>query len=249
MSIIINRCGIFIDIEGTSNRYEQNEIGFYQSLDCLLSSALKGVRFEMPKNNEFFLHQMGMDGLFLISRYDFESYEIPIAVSIYLMQKLLLSGSVGKCGISVGDNADIQSCLPQTTEQIEISKSSLYGGMMSKLNIAGTALINCHKLSNGKPRGSRIAVDVNLIPDNIDYYKFSDSVGIIDWLHTELDYLDFIYRSLNEAKPSVDELESKLNTYIENNLGSFKDCWVENTLSFNGMKISPTPNQPDVKSV
>jgi len=221
--MINHRCGIFIDIEGTSNRYEQNEIVFYQSLDCLLSSALKSVRFELPKNNEFFLHQMGMDGLFLIS------------VSIYLMQKLLLSGSVGKCGISVGDNANIQSYLPKTTEQIEISESSLYGGMMSKLNIAGPALINSHNLSNGKPRGSRIAIDINLIPDSINYKKHSDNIGIIDWLHTELDYLDFIYKSLNEEKPSVDELENKLNSYLENNSDSFKECWVENTLSFNGM--------------
>ena len=77
MSIINNRCGIFIDIEGTSKRYENNEIGFYQSLDCLLSSALKGVRFELPRNNEFFLHQMGMDGLFLLSRYGFGRYTFP----------------------------------------------------------------------------------------------------------------------------------------------------------------------------
>lgn len=236
-----HRCGIFIDIEGTSKRYENNEIGFYQSLDCLLSSALKSVRFELPKNNEFFLHQMGMDGLFLISRNGFESCEIPIALSIYLMQKLLLSGSVGKCGISIGDNADIQSCLPQTTEQIEISKSSLYGGMMSKLNIAGTALISCHKLSSGKPRGSRIAIDVNLIPENIDYIKFNESIGIIDWLHTQLNYLDFIYKSLNEEKPSADELENKLNSYIDNNLETLKKNWVENTLSFNGVRNQPNP--------
>jgi len=119
-----NRCGIFIDIEGTSNRYPQNEIGFYKSLDCLIASTLKAVRFKLQRNNVFLLHQMGMDGLFLISRLGFDSYEIPVALSIYIMQNLLLSGSVGKCGISVGNNADIQSCLPLNTEQIAIRKSS-----------------------------------------------------------------------------------------------------------------------------
>ncbi len=245
MENLNNRCGIFIDIEGTSHRYQKNEIGFYQSLDCLLSSALKGVRFELPKNNEFFLHQMGMDGLFLISRYGFETYEIPISLSIYLMQKLLLSGFVGKCGISVGDNGDIQSSLPQTTEQIEISKSSLYGCMMSKVNIAGTALINSYNLSKVKPNGSRLAIDINLIPEATDFSKFSESVAIIDWIHTEMDYLDFIYNSLGEEKPNIETLEKILNSYIENNSDYFKGCRVENTLSFNGMKISPTPTPPD----
>jgi len=80
-----------------------------------------------------------------------------------------------------------------------------------------------------------------LIPENIDSRKYSDSVGIIDWIHTELDYLDFIYKSLGEKKPNVDELEKRLNSYIKSNLELLRDCWVENTLSYNGMANQTNP--------
>ncbi|MEK0336568.1 MAG: hypothetical protein QQN41_03935 [Nitrosopumilus sp.] len=239
MKLENNRCGIFIDIEGTSTIYKNNEIGFYQSLDCLLSSAIKISCVQFPEhNNRLLIHQMGADGVFIISDYSYDSYEIPISISIYLMQKLLICGSVGKCGISIGTNADIQSCMPLTREQIEISQLNPDGGgLMTKINVMGTALINSYRIASGKPQGSRIAIDKFLepyFPSNIKFYKQTENLFVIDWIHTETEVSNFIYHGLNEEKPTINQLEESLTSYINENSEDLGQCWISNTFLLNG---------------
>lgn len=234
-----NRCGIFIDIEGTKSIYQNDELKFYRSLDSLLSSALKISCIQFPETNRLLVHQMGADGVFIISDFLYKNLEIPISISIYLMQRLLIIGSVGKCGISIGDFADIQSCLPLLKNQIELNQlNPNCGGLMSKVNVMGTALIKSYRLT-GKPSGSLVSITKSLestIPEEINYREIETKL-ILDWIHTETEPLNFIYKALDEEKYSIDDLEKKLISYVDKTPKGLCDKWIVNTISFNGCKI------------
>lgn len=238
-----NRCGIYIDIEGTSNIYKNNENQYYRALDCLLSSALKITNIQFPTDNHrLLLHQMGADGLFIISDFGYESLQIPISISIYLMQQLLLCGSVGKCGISIGNNFDIRSCLPITEDltKSQVSQPNS-GGFITRVNIMGSALINSYRVANCEPNGSRIAVDRLIessisIHTNIIQFDRKEEIIVTDWIHSESEILDYIYSSINEHKLNITKLEDHLKSYIRTNDRFLKKRWIENTLLLNGCK-------------
>jgi len=229
----MDRCGIYIDIEGTKSMYRNDEYAFYKSLDCLLSTVFKITRFSLPHGNEFFIHPMGVDGIFLVSRYSFTSYEVPINISVFLLQNLLFEGAIGKCGVSIGNNFDIQSFLNNfkvVIEELNIDRTNLF-----YTKIMGTALLNSYSLT-GSPSGGLLVIDNSLIeqiPDNI-VTRTTKNYLFVDWIHTESKYLDDLYKYLKKTKPSVNELKIQLQLYINKNINNLSENWINNTILYNG---------------
>jgi len=236
-----NRCGIFIDIEGTSNLYIKDELFFYNAIDTLLTTALNICYTYIPQeNNRLFLHQMGADGIFLISERMYKEVEIPISIAIVIMQNMLLQGVVCKGGISKGDNADIQSCHPTLQDLLSTDPPNpASGGLMSRLNIMGTALINSYKFASIKPSGGRLAVDRSIMtvtPQNIIISQSMNEMSIIDWVHSYTVKMKAIYESIATTPPEKDNLKKILTQYVKETGDSAKKDWGENTLKFNGCK-------------
>jgi len=228
------RCGIFIDLEGTSSLFSENENRYLQALDSLLYSST--VIANHTTDNRLLLHQMGADGLFIISDGPYRDYSKPLAVAIVLMQIVLLAGAVTKCGISFGNNGDYRSALPRLEALLESGYiEPRAGGLMTKVNIMGTALINSHRVASIEPRGGRLAVDSrlsHLIPSNIKVTKLGADMVIVDWIHNEISEIDQLYSIAGIAQPGIEQLENALKAYVKNTGSLGLGEWGENTLQY-----------------
>ena len=154
------------------------------------------------------------------------------------MQVLLVYGLVGKAGISSGTFGNIQGCLPSLREVPKAGDATyrLGAGLLTTLNVMGTALINSHRFATLPPKGARLAVDPALLVKNLSDVIISDFGGpaVIDWIHTKTATTEHIVKKAAINLPPPNELERKLVAYVENAGPLGKSEWGRNTLSLNG---------------
>lgn len=240
----MNRWALFIDIEGTSKLFEQNKVPFYDAFDSLLATLYSiGTKVFPETPSRLFAHQVGGDGVIVVSEFAEGRPETPISIAVILLQVLLMKGFVGKAGISEGDFGDVRSCFPSLRE-IQKDKDSdsryrLGRGVLTTFPVMGTALINSHRFATRPPKGARLAIDSTLLKDmplGVIVTKLTTDISVIDWVHTRTKTMD---RIVNEAKvhlASVVELEQKLTAYVLGTREIGKTKWGQNTLVLNGCR-------------
>jgi hypothetical protein len=186
----MNRWAVYIDIEGTSKIYESQEARFYLALDGLLTTVCHISREVFPESPaRLFPHQVGGDGVVIVSEFAEGKPETPISIAVVLLQVLMVSGLVGKAGISEGTFADIKSCLPSFRSLSKFEDNSDHStiGLLTTFPVMGTALINSHRLATCKPRGARLAVDSGMMrtaPDGVAISHRDGDLVVVDWIHT-----------------------------------------------------------------
>jgi len=235
-----DRIGMLVDLQGAENLYKkENSRYYYHAIDNLLATSTKICEQFLPEiNNRLFAHQIGGDGIFIISESTFNNKDIPLVIVIIIMQTLLLNNYVCKAGIATGEFSDIQSCLPQIQHIIDSNSGQVdCGGLMTKFNVMGTALINSYRLSECDPRGSRLLVDSSLLSSNsnISFSNHNDESVVVDWIHSEPEFRIELFEILKIKTPKVADLEKKLIEYTR----TYTDKeWVANTLKFNGINAT-----------
>lgn len=236
----MDRWAIYLDIEGTSKLYVKDEMVFFRAFDALLATLHKvGTRVYPETPNRLFVHQLGGDGLIIVSEFAEGIPEVPISIATILLQVLLMNDTVGKAGISAGTFADIRGCYPALTDMTKSSDNTycLGRGVLTTFPVMGTALINAHRFASNAPNGSLMAVDrvlIEAVPLGVVLARQQANFMILDWVHTRTAAMESIlFRSELDLPPSQ-ELEKRLTDYVHNT-GDFADTeWGCNTLCFNG---------------
>jgi len=229
-----------LDVEGVSKIYPENEIKFFHSFDALLNALrIIGTNVYPKTPDRLFAHQIGGDGLLIVSEFAEGKPGVPISVAVVLMQVLMMNGAVAKGGISEGGFADVSSCFPSLRSFFHGNNKSipLGNGLLTIFPVMGTALINAHRFAARPPRGSRLAVDVALaenLPKGIVISKREHDFIVIDWIHTRTQTMEMIAEKSGLKLLLPNELKSKLTAYVLSTGELGKSEWGQNSLALNG---------------
>lgn len=236
----MNRWAIYIDIEGASNIYPVDEMRFFQAFDALLSALCSiGTKVYPETPNRLFAHQLGGDGLLVVSEFAEGNPEVPISIAVVLLQVLLMHDAVGKGGISAGRFGYVQGCFPSLRNMTK-SCGNVYQlgrGLLTVIPVMGTALINAHRLASQAPSGSLLAVDPTLLdtlPAGIVLRKEGTNSVVIDWVHTRTYLMEDILTKSGINLPLPSELERRLFNYVIATSDHCGEKWRDNTLLYNG---------------
>jgi len=236
----MKRWAIYIDIEGSSSIYEQDESQFLASVNALLDGICRIGSQVCPESpNRLFVHQTGGDGFVIVSEFDQRSPEMPIAIAVVLMQTVLLSGCVAKSGISQGKFSDIQSCFPTLNDYPPDEHGQRYigRGVLNLFPAMGSALTNSHRFATKEPRGARLAVDRSMIsqfPKRLAVSYKNEELIIVDWIHTALDEIEEIsHRAAIQLLPPA-ELRARLLSYVAGVGKTTDEEWKRCTIELNG---------------
>jgi len=227
-------------MEGSSKIYVSDEAHFFASVDALLGAICRIGSQVCPETpDRLFVHQTGGDGFVIVSEFAQRSPELPIAIAVVLMRTVLAAGGVGKAGVSQGEFADVQACLPvlQGYPPDEHGRRRLGRGILTVFPVMGTALINSHRLATRRPRGARLAIDralVAQIPAGVAVTHEDTELIVVDWVHTRLPEIDEILARTTLALPSSAELEQKLTAYVAKAGNAVDEDWKHYTLCLNG---------------
>jgi hypothetical protein len=234
-----NRWAIYLDIEGTSTIYKEQGGLFYDAFNKLFETIYaigSNVFSETP--TRLFVHQVGGDGLLIVSEFAEESSEKAISIAVVLLQALLTNGLVGKAGISEGTFADVKSCFPSLRSVPKTASGYRLGeGLLTTFPVMGTALINAHRIATSLPRGCLLRVDPVLLrvtyPRGVVISDPSNPI-VVDWIHTRTATMELIVRKTEIALPSCHHLEQLLVQYVSSAGSLGESEWGRNTLSLNG---------------
>jgi hypothetical protein len=238
----MKRWAIYVDIEGSSKVYVSDEAQFFASVDALLGAICSIGSYVCPDSpDRLFVHQTGGDGFVLVSDVAQGSPALPIAIAVVLMRTLLAAGGVGKAGVSQGEFADVQGCLPtlHAYPPDDHGRRRLGRGILTVFPVMGTALINSHRLATGRPRGARLAVDramVGQTPAGLVVTHEDADLIVVDWVHTRLPEIDEIVAKTTLALPSPTELQQKLTAYVVKAGNAVDEDWKHYTLCLNGCR-------------
>lgn len=246
----MQRWAIYIDIEGSSTIYAHDEAQFFASVDALTDGICRIGSQVCPETpNRLFAHQTGGDGFVIVSEFAQRSPEMPIAIAVVLMRRVLAAGGVAKAGISQGKFADVQACLRTLQEYPpdEHGRRRLGRGILTVFPVMGTALINSHRLATRKPRGARLALDpalVGQVPTGVVVSHKDGDLIVVDWVHTTLPAIDEIISKASMQLPSAAELRRKLTAYVSNIGDAVDEDWKHYTLCLNGCGPNGTKRGP-----
>jgi len=236
----MNRWAVYLDIEGTSKIYEVHEGRVYAAFDAILSTLCRIGSEVFPETpSRLFAHQVGGDGVVIVSEFAKDLPEAPISIAVVLLQVLLLNGHLGKAGISEGTFADIRSCFPslRSVPNIGDGRYRLGRGLLTTFPVMGTALINSHRIATRKPRGARLTVDADVmidVPDGVVISLQDKGSLVVDWIHTRTRATEEITSKAHIELPSPGALRERLVAYVANTGDATDDEWKHNTLSLNG---------------
>jgi len=234
----MNRGAIFIDIEGTSEIYAREESRFYSGFDGLVGAVLAiGSKVYPEPPSRLFAHQVGGDGIVIVSEFEEESADRFVSLAVVLMQVLLVHGMVGKAGISRGTFGNIQGCIPSLREAPKASGAAyrLGAGLFTTLQVMGTALVNSHRFAQIPPRGGRLVVDPAFVmrqPVGVIVSQFSGPT-VIDWVHSKTATMEHIIQEAGLDLPQSSDLERKLVAYVASAGPLAESEWGRQTLAMN----------------
>jgi hypothetical protein len=237
---VLKRWAIFIDVEGTSKLYETQKSRFFHAFESMLVSLYKIGEAAFPESpDRLCVHQVGGDGVVIVSEFEEGLPEIPISIAVVLMQVLLVNDVVSKGGISEGDFGDVRGYFPVLRE---IPKAGdglirLGRGCLTMFPVMGTALINSHRFASQPPRGCRLAIDpmlLNTVPAGVVLSKQAFDIAIVDWIHTHTLTMEWIFKKTGLRLPAPAELESRLISYVHSAGALSQEEWGLNSLQLNG---------------
>lgn len=189
--------------------------------------------------NRLFAHQLG-DGFVIVSEFEAQSLETPLAIAILLMRFVLISGGVTKSAISEGSFANIKGCYPDCIRD-NVNKQGvirLGSGLMRIFPVMGTALINSYRVHHKSPSGSLLVIDGSLfdhIPSDMKVNCIDGlEMAVIDWLHTDMPATEDISGATGWNLSDVPTMERQLDQYIQNN--NVSQDWERNTREYLGLR-------------
>lgn len=224
----MDRWSIYIDIEGFSARWEQDDNVLW-SLGKLMEGIFRIGHNVYPHDpDRLFAHQFG-DGFVVISDFHEEALERCVTIAVALMRHVAASGyparnaCFARAIITEGEMSDIMSCYPSEVLDHRDNGSdftiSMKMGLMTVIPVMGTALIRAVSLNKNAPKGPLLLVESSKkerLGQIVPYQPIPDSKLLsIDWVHMNSPLLSMIQKSSPLASPAPTILEERLATYCE----------------------------------
>ena len=247
-NIYYGRWSIFIDIEGFSY-FSESDI--YRSFQVLLETIYpigKNVFPDLP--NRLFVHQIGGDGLLIVSELPEKDLSRPISIAVILLRALAHNGFLGKVGISIGDFADISSCWPNFYKLVDnnISKIenelgifhrsydrktiSLGEGFLTLFPVMGSCLINSYKTKDNGPKGPNLIIGSKLknkIPSSSHTKENKNGFILINWLSENSNLINEITEKICKREyTDIEKTNSCYKNYLLNKSEGTSKLWLKN---------------------
>ncbi len=225
----MDRWSIYIDIEGFSALYEQ-ENQVLHSLGVLAEGILFIGRECYPETpNRLFAHQTG-DGFIIVSEFGAEVLDRPLAITMALLRHVAASGRFAKAAISQGDFADVRGCYPSSVRDAAGWASCPWGRFDDPFSCDGYGAYSCIPFGEELSKGPLLTVataERHRIPSDLIMRETTNpDVLAIDWVHSRPPLADSLSSTVRLDSPSVDHLESALRLYCRAH--KLKPDWVDN---------------------
>jgi len=232
----LGRWSVYIDVEGFSAIHRQSEVRALQLLGKLMEAVyLVGIGFPTDTHECLFVHQIG-DGFLIVSSFPEPTLQRPLAIAVGLMQHLLVSGGVGRCGISAGTFADVSSCYPDAVKKSWDANGCLRlgNGLMTTFPVMGTALINSFKAQQNGTKGPLLFIDpafANLVTNkDVRYLRRDRRYVVVDWINSQPPLLDIAFKALGSKEPEASQLRWLLQSYVSETEPRTSNRWRHNAL-------------------
>lgn len=233
----MDRWALFVDVEGFSKIYSESTMAGLLPLRGLMEGIYHiGIQVCPNTPHRLFAHQLG-DAFIIVSEFRERCPELPLAIGVFLLRCVLLSGGMGSCGISQGHFGDIRSCYPDIVRSrlTDSGTVPLGSGSMHVLPVMGTALINAYRLSK-REEGAILLLDSNLahcLPSGVIVTKTTDQYNAVDWIHTATPEIAEIGVKTGIEHPQVATLEHTGREYLAKLRSDQHGPWICNTRTLN----------------
>lgn len=244
MSDSDQRWGIFIDIEGFSKLWSQDNLGL-RALIHLTHLVFKIGNQAFPDVPERLFAHQGGDAFYIASDYPEPSLDRCAAIAIVLMRGMLGEGFVTRAAIASGAVGDYASCRPPTVRAAAVRDDDtdlvrMGQGLMTLQPVLGEGIINAVGLDKRvKLKGSFLVVAQSArerLSDGFISCPVEEYPGVmaLDWIHSTSSLIDDIVRAIGYGGADPADLRDRLRAYVVDH--QRPDIWSEPTLRFVGLK-------------
>ena len=221
----MKRWCIYTDILGFSHFWEYDQYRAITAVKAQIRAIFQiGAKVYPSSPKRLFVHQMGGDGLAIVSEGHEQSLERPIAIAVALLRHIATNGSFASAAIEEGDNAHVSGWYPEEMEITDCGIVSLGDGLMTlSSSVMGTTMIRVYHLNNDRPSEPFLTISENCldrIPEDMDI-RVTESDGkriwSINWLQYELTILSDIRDKTGISIPSAEFINQKIKRYSSQN--------------------------------
>ncbi len=201
-----------------------------QAVEAQLRAIFQiGTKVYPTSSERLLVHQMGGDGLAVVSEASEHSLERPIAIAVALMRHITTAGVFASAAIGEGDFAHIGGWHPKELEINDCGRILLGEGLMTlSTSVMGTALLRAYELDSACPSGPFLMISENdrdRIPDGLDVRETTSKNTLsINWLQTELAELSTICQKTDIDLHSAETIRQKMKDYCSQNI-DIGDKW------------------------
>ena len=228
----MKRWCIYTDILGFSHLWEYDQFRAITAVKGQIRAIFQiGTKVYPSGSKRLFVHQMGGDGLAIVSEGPEQSLERPIAISVALLRHIATSGLFGSAAIEEGDNAHVSGWYPEDMEITDCGGVSLGEGLMTlSSSVMGTAIIRAYHLNNHGPSGPFLTISENRrdrVPEDMDIRETGSNgkrIWSINWLQYESMLLSDIRDKTGISIPSAKDINQKMKEYCLQN-PEVRDKW------------------------
>ena len=238
------RWGLYIDIEGFSKLWGQDDLGLRGLFHLTRLVFAIGSKAFPDGPARLFAHQGG-DAFYIASDFHEPSLDRCAAIAIVLMRGMLEEGFVTRVAIASGAIGDFASCRPPEVRAAAVREDDsglvrLGQGRMTLQSALGEGIINAVGLDKRvKLKGSFLVVAHSArarLSDGFLDYPVEEYPGVmaLDWIHSTATLIDDIVRAIGYGGGAPADLRDRLRAYVVDH--ERPDMWSEPTLRFVGLK-------------
>jgi hypothetical protein len=243
MSDSDQRWGIFIDIEGFSKLWSQDNLGLRALIHLTRLVFRIGDQAFPDVPERLFAHQGG-DAFYVASDFHETSLDRCAAIAIVLLRGMLEEGFVARAALAAGSIADHASCRPPEVRAASVREddSSLVRmgqGLMTLQSVLGEGIINAVGLDKRvKLKGSLAIVAESArerLSDGFIMRPVDGFPGVLalDWIHSVSPLIGDITRAIGFGGADPADLSDRLRAYVADH--SRPEIWSGPTFRYAGL--------------
>ena len=240
----MKRWCIYTDILGFSHLWEYDQFRAITAVKGQIRAIFQiGTKVYPSSSKRLFVHQMGGDGLAIVSEVTEQSLERPIAIAVALLGHIATTGSFASAAIEEGDNEHISGWYPEEMYITDSGYVSLGEGLMTlSSSVMGTAIIRAYHLNNHGPSGPFLTISENCldrVPEDMDIRETRSNgkrIWSINWLQNESTFLSDIRDKTGISIPSAEDINQKMKEYCLQN-PEIRDKWKDSLLQLLDIQV------------
>lgn len=243
MSDVDRRWGIFIDVEGFSALWNEDNLALrgLNHLTRMVYAIGNQTYPDVPQR--LFAHQGG-DAFYIASDTHEPSLDRCAAIAIVFMRGMLEVGCVARAALAEGAVGDYAGCRPPEVRAAVARDGDsdlvrMGQGLMTLQPVLGDGIINAVGLDKSvELKGSLVTISVNardrLSAGFIDRpIESKPDILALDWLHSESPLIEEIVRTSGHGGAGPAELQDQLRAYVARH--GLSEPWFGPTFRYAGL--------------